>query len=122
MIRANLPEQSNAADWLESIELRSEDDDTPLWSTIPPSLVVSLYVKDSFRNWQDTPSTSLLSASSNDGSGRILLFDNGFVNIEFPASSLSALKPKVYDVLMKLEISGRTMQMLVGAIPIYSGE
>jgi hypothetical protein len=122
MIRANLAEQSNAADWLESIELRSEDEGAPLWSTIPASLVVSLYVKDSFRNWQDTPSTSLLSASSNDGSGRILLFENGFVNIEFPASSLSALKPKVYDVLMKLEISGRTMQMLVGAIPIYSGE
>lgn len=112
---------SNAGDWIESIELRAEDDDSPLWTTVPADLVATLSLKESYTNHINSDSTAALLLSTADADGRLTAFDNGFLEIDVPDDDMTAIDAGKYSVFLKLQTDGRTMQFMIGTIPIVAG-
>lgn len=132
MLSVNFPQQSNQADWTETIQLLSEDDNEPLWADVPSGLVVTLVVKSgSRRGMGDVQAPFLMqqaqgplpviSALSTDGSGLIETYESGYVGINVPASVLSNLAGGYYEVFIKMTDDMATTQILRGILPLVWG-
>jgi len=132
MLQINFPQQSNQADWTESIQLLSEDDSQPLWTTPPADLVVTLTVKSETRrgmgdvqipyiSQQNMGPIPVISAASNDGSGLVSVFEAGNIEISVPASMMSNLVGGFYEVYMTMQTGGATLQIVRGILPLAWG-
>lgn len=118
---SSLPEQSSAGDWIESIQMLSVDDGAPCWTTIPDDLIVTMTVIP------EGCSRSAITAKTTDAIGWLTAFTNGFLEISVPAASMGPLAPdrhgvaKRYLVFFKVEVSGYTLQFMVGVLPVTLG-
>lgn len=122
MLRVVFPEQSNQADWLESIKLVSEDDGEPVWTTVPVDLVATLTVRPANRDGRDTSgATPVINVTTIDGSGQLTAFASGFLEISVPAASMSNIDAGFYEAFLKIYTNGVTGQALIGCINIIAG-
>jgi len=134
MINISLPEQSSAGDWIESIQMLSEDDGAPCWTTVPGDLIVTMTVipegvslRRDYGSAESLANAAVITAKTTDASGWLTAFTNGFLEISVPAASMSALAPnrhgiaKRYLVFFKIEVSGYTLQFMVGILPVILG-
>ena len=134
LINTELPAQSSQADWIESIQLLAEDDGAPVWTTPPVDLVVTMTIIPEgvrlSRDYGDSAfvaNAAVLTAVSTDATGRLTVFDNGFIEISVDDSAMAALAPdnfgiaKRYLVFLKIQTDGFTMQFMTGILPIYRG-
>jgi hypothetical protein len=107
----SFPPQSNAADWIESIQVLSEDDNAPVWSAVPSDLVLTMNVKDS-------RGCLKFSVTNSDGSGAITAFANGFIEISVDDATVALCKQGRHSVLILLETDGYKLPLLRGHLPI----
>lgn len=132
MLDTNFPQQSNQADWTESIQLLSEDDGQPLWTSVPSDLVVSLVVKAATRrgmgdvqvpylSQQTLAPLPVIDALSTDGSGQVAAYESGVIQINVPAPVMMNLTGGFYEVFMTMKTQGRTMQLIRGMLPLIWG-
>lgn len=134
MIFVELPQQSNAADWEETIQLLSEEDGSPLWTIPPLDLVGTLTVipegtmirRDYDSVSVDNPA-AVITALTTDATGKFKAYDNGFLQILIDDSVMATLGPdnynvaKRYLVFIRIETAGRTDQLLIAILPVYRG-
>ena len=126
MLAATFDRQSSAADWEETIQLLDDEDNTPLWSTVPVDLVLTLTIIEDVGPKRSEPTASI-TAVSTGATGRITAAVNGFVLLMVEAADLADLAPdangvdKRYLVFVKAEIEDIPQQVLVGVLPIYLG-
>lgn len=134
MITVEFPEQSSAADWIESIQVLAEDDGAPVWSSVPGDLVVTMTVipegVSSIRDYGANPASAtsaVIVATTTDGTGRLTAFPEGFVEISIDDSVMLTIGPdrfgvsKRYLVYFRIQTGGYTMQFLAGVLPVYLG-
>ncbi len=134
MINVTLPEQSSAGDWIESIQMLAEDDGAPCWAAIPGDLIVTMTVipegvsfRRDYGSLQYLANAAVLTAKTNDASGKLTAFANGFLEISVAASVMAGLGPdrhsvaKRYLVFFKIETGGYTLQFMVGVLPVILG-
>lgn len=132
MLDVNFPKQSNQADWIESIQLVSEDDGLPLWTTVPTDLVLNFSVKNETRrgmgdvqipfiSQQTLGPVPVISATTGDGSGIITAYESGNIEISVPASTMSNLVGGYYEVFLTMQTQGYTMQIIRGILPLVWG-
>ena len=114
MIIANLPPQSNRADWIECIEFKdddaNQDGENELIDLTGSTIVITV---------RDEDGCQVLNASTTDGS--IVIVSLGLAEYTFPRSSMTNLRPDTYEVGGTLERGGETMQFLIGTVPIVDG-
>ena len=132
MLQVNFPQQANSADWMESIQLFTEDDGSYAWDSVPSDLVVTLNVVNETRrgmgdvqipyiSQQTLGPSPVLSAVSTDGSGKLTTYPNGIIEINIPASTMSNLVGGFYEVYIKMQTQGATVQLLRGILPLVWG-
>jgi hypothetical protein len=134
MIYVELPQQSNAADWEETIQLLSEDDGLPLWTTPPVDLVGTLTVipegtmlRSDYGSITVNNPAAVITALTTDATGKFKAYDNGFLQILIDDSVMATLGPdnyniaKRYLVFIKVQTAGRTDQLLIAVLPVYRG-
>lgn len=115
MIIANLPPQSNRADWIECFEFKDDDPNQngehELIDLTGSTIVLAV---------KDEDGCQVLTASTTDGS--IVIVSLGIAQYTFPRSSMTNLRPDTYEVGGTLERDGETMQFLIGTVPIVDGK
>lgn len=132
MLQVNFPQQSNQADWSDTIQFLSVDDGMPLWAAPPSDLVISLVVKNETRrgfgdvqipyiSQQNMGPLPVIEASSTDGSGVLTVYDDGYVEFDVPASALSNLVGGYYEVFLTMQTGGRTTTVIRGLLPLVWG-
>lgn len=122
MLEALFPRQSNAADWVESLRLVNEDDGQPVWVSVPGDLVASLTVRAADRSGRDSSrALEVIKAATNDGSGKLTAFADGFLEISIDDSAMTNISAGTYEVFLKLQTGGATLQTLIGCINIIAG-
>jgi len=134
MIYVTLKDQSSAADWREIIQLLSEDDSQPIWTSIHVDLIVTMNVipegisiSSDYGNEVSIANAAVISVSSDDGSGKLTSLVNGAIEIIIDDSVMSALAPdtfgilKRYIVFIKIQTAGETMQTMMAILPVYRG-
>jgi hypothetical protein len=136
MIYVNFQEQSNAADWIESIQLLAEDNSQPVWATPPIDLVVTMNVipegvctSQDYSNSPSVANAAVITASATPAlsDGKLTIFDDGFIEISIDDSLMLALGPdqygiaKRYLVFLKIQTEGFTIQFVVGVLPVIKG-
>lgn len=132
MLQVNFPQQSNQADWADTIQFLSEDDGLPLWTTPPSDLVITLTVKNETRRGmgdvqipflaqQTMGPTPVIEVVSTDSSGQLTVYDDGYVEYDIPASVMSNLVGGYYEVFVKMQTAGRTTTVIRGLLPLVWG-
>lgn len=132
MLQINFPQQSNQADWSDTIQFLSEDDGLPLWATPPDDLVITFTVKSETRrgfgdvqipyiSQQNMGPIPVIEAVSSDGSGQVSVLEDGIVEFDFPASVMSNLVGGYYEVFVKMQTGGRTLTVIRGLLPLVWG-
>lgn len=132
MLQVNFPQQSNQADWTDTIQFLSEDDGLPLWTTPPSDLVITWTVKNETRrglgdvqipyiSQQNMGPLPVIEATSTDGNGQITVYDDGYVEYDFPASVMGNLVGGYYEVFVKMQTAGRTTTVIRGLLPLVWG-
>lgn len=126
MYQVNFPQQSNASDWIDTIMLTSEDDNTPIdltgWAVtmqVWPQSQRGAGTGYYGQTWWNGNSVPLLEAST--ANGKIVVPDTGVIQWTFRASELANLAPAVYEVGMILTKSPDTVQIVLGQLPVVSG-
>lgn len=109
-----LPRQSNGASFGFTDQLLGEDDGQPLWSTVPTSLVVTYSFVDR-RGMKD------LAVSSDDGTGQVVLDDNGLVIVRVTSDHVGALSEGLYDIYEKIVIDDTTLERIYARLPVFEG-
>ena len=127
MYLVNFPQVSNSADWVETLELTSEDDGTPIDLT---GCTITLQV------WQQTtrgpgsvyagayygiPSNSSPVLEATTANGKITVPAPGVIQWAFRVTELNALAAGFYEVGMTIAKSPDTSQLLLGVVPIVNG-
>jgi len=128
MYLVNFPQQSNSSDWLETIQLISEDDGTPLDLT---GCTVKIGVWTQTQRGQGNAlstvwgfagnATPVLTAASNDGSGKLTILPEGVIQISFRVSDMQSLVAAYYEVGMILTNGTDTIQLVLGVLPVVNG-
>lgn len=134
MINVSLPEQSSAADWIESVQMLAEDDGAPCWTTVPGDLVVTMTVipegisiRRDYGSLDTLANAAVLTVTTTDGSGQLTAFDNGFLEISVDALVMAGLAPDRYGVakrhlvFFKIDVNSVTLQFMVGVLPVVLG-
>lgn len=132
MLQVNFPQQSNQADWTDTVQFLSEDDGAPLWTTPPSDLVITITVKNETRrgmgdvqipyiSQQNMGPLPVIEATSTDGSGQITVYDDGYWEYNFPASVMGNLVGGFYEVFVKMQTAGRTTTVIRGLLPLVWG-
>ena len=134
MIYVTLKDQSSAADWREIIQLLSEDDSQPIWTSIPVDLVITMHVipegvctSRDYGSEIAVANAAVISASTDDVSGQLTALVNGFIEIVVDDSVIGVLAPdrfgilKRYLVFIKIQTAGETMQLITAILPVYRG-
>lgn len=126
MYLVNFPQVSNSADWIETIELVSADDDTPIDLT---GCTITLQVWPQTNRGQGTGlnyysgallnNSPLLEASTTNG--KLTVPSAGVIQWTFRVSEVSALQAGFYEVGLTIQKSPDTVQVLLGLLPIVNG-
>ena len=124
MYLVNFAQQSNASDWIDTIDLRSADDATLIdltgWSVdlqVWPQTYRGAGTNASWLGWNAV--TPVLEAST--ANGKITIPQAGVIQWTFRASELNDLPAGVYEVGIILTKSPDTVQILLGQLPIVNG-
>ena len=127
MYQVRFPQQSNASDWISTIELKSAIDGTlidmtgasitlQVWRQTNRGVGTGMYGWDGVYN-----GTALPVLEATTANGKITVPETGVIQWTFRASELSGLSPGNYEVGMTLTKSPDTIQLLLGELPIVSG-
>lgn len=125
MYLGSLAAASNRADWIEVCTLIDSDSgDTVDITGCRITLSVRPQNKshnggDDYDDWSSNSSAVILQGSTD--SGEIVIVDIGSFQWTFPATRMSALCEKTYDVGVRISRDGRTVQLMVGQLPILEG-
>jgi hypothetical protein len=116
----NYERQSNKADWRpDGVELLDENND-PLWTSIPSGMEVILSIGERKCNGTVSPTMRKI-FSSLDSPSYVTVSTNGVFGWEIPASSLSDLEPGQYPIFARIIIGEDTDQAIIGELPIVQG-
>lgn len=127
MYLVNLPQVSNAADWIETMQLTSEDDGQPIdltGCTITLQVVTQTFrgpgsVQAGWPNINSSYGTPVLTASTTNG--KLTVPAPGVIQWTFRASELAALMAGFYEVGMVVTDGTNTTQLLIGSLPVING-
>lgn len=109
------PPQSNDGDWTFGFQAQESDNGDPIYEGSPPAdLVATIYVVD-------RDGKSVFSANSDDGTDRVLLLNDAYIDIIIPVSSMSQIPFGRYGVHLKYATLGRTMTRTIGYLPVTEG-
>lgn len=114
MLTEYLKRQSMSANWTFQDQL-CNDDQNPLWTSIPGDLVVTFSLVDR----RGCPAGVI--GASNDGSGKVAFDTNGIVNVNFPPASFGGITADLYDVHVKIATSDTTIEKVYGRLPLSEG-
>ena len=111
MYGGSFDSQSNRADWEGSIYLYDGDVGADEYIDLTGCTVTL-----SLRNERDGLE---LSATTDDAT--ITFPDNGYISWVFTASQMASLCPGTYKVGIRISRDDKTMQLLIGTLPIVEG-
>jgi hypothetical protein len=109
MYAGTLPPVTNAADWIQSLEIRSTTDNA-LVDLTGATIEVEI---------RDKRGCSVLSGSTSDG--KVTIPSLGTVTITFRVSSMDDLTPGLYRVHARIVLGGDTTQLLTLDLPVQDG-
>lgn len=127
MYQVRFAQQSNAADWIDTIQLTSEDDDTPIdlagaaitlqvWMQTQRGVGTGLGAWNGLYMGNSTPVLEATTAN-----GKITVPAAGVIQWTFRATELGNLAPANYEVGLILAKDGSTTQLILGQLPVVSG-
>lgn len=124
MYLVNFARQSNASDWIDTVELRSEDDasliDLTGWSVtmqVWPSTYRGAGTNGGWSGWNG--GTPVLEATT--ANGKVTVPSTGVIQWTVRASELADLPAGTYEVGLTMTKSPDTVQILIGQLPIVNG-
>ena len=127
MYFVNFDQQSNRADWIDTIELRDDEDGQLIDLT---GWTITMQVRTKTQSGQGSVpyvpfsiygglSPVVLTGSTTDGS--ITIPSIGIIQWTFRANAMSNLGPGFYEVGMILFKDPDTVQLAIGLVPIVEG-
>lgn len=134
MYNVNCDPVSNSETWQEDMALVDADDLTGIdaardgvtvilsvWSRVPRGIAdqsqIVFLPSSALGTWVASPA---ISASTDDGTGRLTLSD-GVLLITIPVAEMSMLRPGFYQFGITMKNYDQTTQLVNGTIPIYEG-
>lgn len=117
---------SNSADWIDTVELTSEDDGQLIDLT---GWTVTMQVRYGAAN-ASSPQTYYAGSFGNLGSpvlvastanGKLTVPSTGVIQWTFRASELSQVQAGFYDVGLTMTNGTETFQLILGQVPIVNG-
>lgn len=130
MYQINFPQQSNASDWAQSIELADASTDTAIDLT---GITITIVVRQQTRLGKgqqqlaaygsnpNQPTSPVLSGSTNDGTIVVPIPANGVFTWTFRALTMSTLAGGQYEVGCVATDGTNTTQIFTGLLPIVEG-
>jgi hypothetical protein len=109
MYLGTLQPVSNKATWVETVEVR-DDDNEPLDIT-SATIVVAVRNKKSKR----------VELTAETGNGVTLPGDTGVFQFTFSVDQMGGLCPETYDVGVTIEIDDVTTQLFIGTVAVLDG-
>jgi hypothetical protein len=109
MFAGTLPPVTNAADWIQSLEIRSTADNA-LVDLTGATIEVEI---------RDKAGCALLRGSTDDGI--VSMPALGIVTWTFRVSSMRNLAPGLYCVFARITLGGDTTQLLALELPVHDG-
>lgn len=105
---------SNRATWSEAVEIFDDTTDAPLDISAATEIKLQVHEDDPFCR------SPRLSASLTGGT---ITIENqtGVFTFEFSASQMNGLCPRTYKVGAIAVVAGKTIQLLIGNLPIVEG-
>ncbi|MEV5054679.1 hypothetical protein MRBLRH13_000260 [Agrobacterium radiobacter] len=110
MYDAQLPPVSNRADWIETIELVSEDSEEIITDLSDITMVIEVRDRDRSR---------CLSGTTEDG--HITFMGFGVIQWRFTREEMTQLCAGTYEIGITVKRDGITEQELVGSVPVIDG-
>lgn len=111
MYEAQLPQVSNRADWIETIELVNDDTNEIITDLTGVTAVVEIRSRE--------PRCRMLSGTTEDG--HILFIGGGVIQWRFTVDEMKGLEPRTYDIGFTISRDGITEQELIGSLPVVDG-